>query len=348
MALVREAQTNGARKHKACELLHISLRTLERWEQIDGRQDKRRNAKRTSPANQLSEAERKMILTLVNSKEYTDLPVCKIVPCLADEGRYIASESTFYRVLRAEKQLAHRGQSKPARHHKPTAYEARKANQVWSWDISYLPTHIVGLYFYLYLVMDVFSRKIVGWSIHEEQNAEHASALIKQTCLDEQVLKEQVVLHSDNGKPMRGMTMLAMLESLGVTPSFSRPSVSDDNPYSESLFRTIKYHPTFPMTTRFDGIEAARNWMEQFAHWYNTQHLHSGLNFVTPQQRHTGEDKDILAKRRRVYEMAKRQRPERWSGQTRNWSLPEVVTLNPDRKTKKKSQMEDESALMAA
>lgn len=348
LMLVKEACANGARKSKACELLNISLRTLERWEKPDGIQDKRHCADRPSQANQLSEDERRMILTIANSPEYRDLPPCKIVPCLADEGRYVASESTFYRVLRAEKQLAHRQLSKPSKHHKPKAYTANGANQVWSWDISYLPTTIFGRYFYLYAVIDIFSRKIVGWSIHEAENAEFASWLIKQACLDEGVSRDELVLHSDNGKPMKGTTMLAMLEMLGVIPSFNRPSVSDDNPFSESLFKTIKYHPTFPIATRFDTIEDARCWMERFVGWYNNQHLHSGLKFMTPQQRHTGADKAISENRHHVYEIAKRKNPERWSRHTRNWFLPEAVTLNPDRKVNMKKSDVHDAFLQAA
>jgi len=315
-------------------LLNISLRTLERWEKPEGNQDKRSCATRQSQANELTEEERTMILTIANSKEYCDLPPCKIVPSLADKGQYIASESSFYRILRAEKQLKHRLKSKPAKHHKPDEYIASGPNQVWSWDISYLPTTVRGLYFYLYLIVDIYSRKIVGWSIHEQESSEHASSLIKQACLDEGVRQDQLVLHSDNGKPMKGVMMMSMLEMLGVVPSFSRPSVSDDNPFSESLFRTVKYHPTFPAVTKFNIITEARIWMEKFNIWYNTEHMHSGLKFITPQQRHTGIDKNILGKRDLVYKMAKQQKPERWARHTRNWSLPDYVTLNPDKKNK--------------
>ena len=334
VALVKEAHTNGARKKTACALLNISLRTLERWGKPIGAADKRCCAKRPLQSNQLTEEERSMIIDIVNSREYCDLPPCKIVPRLADEGRYIASESTFYRVLHAENQLTHRQRSRPASHRKPKSYITYGPNQVWSWDISYLSTTVHGLYFYLYAVIDIFSRKIVGWSIHEKENADYGSALVKQACLDESVKQWQLVLHSDNGKPMKGATMLAMLEKLGVIPSFSRPSVSDDNPYSESLFKTVKYHPSFPIILRFDTIEEARIWMEKFVDWYNTQHLHSGLKFVTPMQRHSGLDKAILDKRHHVYQMAKSDKPERWAGNTRNWVLPKAVTLNPDRKSK--------------
>lgn len=334
LSLINEAYVNGARKYKACELLNITLRTLERWEKPEGTNDKRSCAIRQSQANQLTEEEIAMVLTVANSKEYCDLPPCKIVPSLADKGQYIASESTFYRVLRSKKQMTHRQKSNPAKHHKPAEYIANGSNQVWSWDISYLPTTVRGLYFYLYLIVDIYSRKIVGWSIHEQESSEHASALIKQACLDENVQKNQLVLHSDNGKPMKGAMMMSMLEMLGVVPSFSRPSVSDDNPYSESLFRTVKYHPTFPATTKFNVAADARIWMEMFTNWYNTQHLHSGLKFVTPHQRHTGEDKNILDKRNLVYKMAKQQNPERWARHTRNWSLPDQITLNPNKKNR--------------
>lgn len=330
--LIDEACQAGARKSKACELLHISIRSIERWNNADESYDKRKQSKRV-PANKLTKEQRNMVLETANSISYQNLPPSKIVPMLADEGRYIASESTFYRILREERQLAHRLLSRPSKHHKPKEYTASGANQVWSWDITYLPTQILGRYFYLYLVMDIYSRKIVGWSIHEVQSAEHGAKLIKQAHLDEGV-PHGVVLHSDNGGPMKGLTMLAMLETLGVVPSFSRPSVSDDNPYSEALFKTLKYHPTFPLLTKFLTVLGARVWCEQFVRWYNNQHLHSALKFVTPHQRHTGEDIQIREKRCLVYNLAKTQNPERWSGNARNWDLPITVTLNPCRKNK--------------
>jgi len=346
--LIQEACAHGSRKRKACDLLDISLRTLERWEKPAGITDKRSCANRPAQANQLTEEEKSMIIAIANSEAYRDLPPCKIVPLLADEGRYIASESSFYRVLRAVKQLTHRQSSKSKRQHKPKAYTAKCANQVWSWDVSYIPTTVFGIYFYLYMIVDIFSRKIVGWSIHERENSGYASCLIKQACLDENIREDELVLHSDNGKPMKGALMLATLEKLGVIPSFSRPSVSDDNPYSESLFRTVKYHPTYPSVSRFNTIKEARNWMEQFVNWYNTQHLHSGIKFVTPQQRHSGMDKAILKNRHGVYQMAKRQKPARWSRDTRNWSFPEIVTLNPDKKGCKTGVNKYERRLVAA
>jgi len=329
--LINEACAAGARKYKACKLLGVTMRTVERWEKEDGLIDKRKQTTR-SPANKLSNKERNIMLTIANSKMYQNLPPCKIVPMLADEGRYIASESTFYRVLRAENQLAHRQLSRPAKHHKPEAYEATRANQIWSWDISYLPTQVRGLYYYLYMIVDVFSRKIVGWSVHEVESSEYAAKLINQACLDEKINRNQIVLHSDNGSSMKGATMLAMLQTLGVIPSFSRPSVSDDNPYSEALFKTLKYHSTFPKWSKFAEINAARKWCEKFVFWYNQVHLHSALKFVTPIQRHNGEDAIIRHKRHLIYQMAKKRNPERWSKNSRDWTLPEIVTLNPNKK----------------
>ena len=331
--LISEACLAGARKRKACEAIGLSVRTLERWEKDNGCHDQRKTVQRT-PANKLTQEQRDMVITTANNVVYRDLPPCKIVPLLADHGKYIASESTFYRILRAENQLQHRLSSRPAKHHKPDEYVATGPNQVWSWDISYLPTQVTGLYFYLYMIVDIYSRKIVGFSVHDQELAVHASHLITQACFDENVSENQLVLHADNGGPMKGATMLATLEKLGVVPSFSRPSVSDDNPYSEALFRTLKYHPTFPMLDKFETIVSARQWTEKFVIWYNNVHLHSGLKFVTPQQRHSGADKEIRAKRHQVYQAAKAEHPERWAGDTRNWSLPDRVTLNPNKKAR--------------
>lgn len=333
LALINEACLSGARKHKACEVINISLRTIERWEKADNVEDKRKLTKRI-PANKLTLEQQNMVLNIANNKIYQDLPPCKIVPLLADQGQYIASEATFYRILKANKQLTHRQLSKAMKHHKPQAYYAISPNKVWTWDISYLPSNIKELYYYLYLIIDIFSRKIVGFSVHINESSEHAANLITQACIDENIMREQIVLHSDNGGPMKGATMLATLERLGVLPSFSRPSVSDDNPYSESLFRTLKYHPMFPRMSKFCNINIARDWCEEFVNWYNTKHLHSGLKFITPQQRHNGLDQMIMINRDKVYTSAKQLHPERWSRNTRNWELPQFVSLNPNKKDK--------------
>ncbi|MCU7890057.1 MAG: integrase core domain-containing protein [Candidatus Thiodiazotropha sp. (ex Lucinoma aequizonata)] len=161
-------------------------------------------------------------------------------------------------------------------------------------------------------MMDIYSRKIIGWEIHENETADHASLLIRKACLAEGISKQGLVLHSDNGSPMKGATMLATLQRLGVVPSFSRPSVSNDNPYSESLFGTMKYTPAFS-SKPFESLGAARDWVYDFVHWYNEEHRHSGIQFVTPSQRHSGEEQSILVNREAVYDTVKQRNPERWS-----------------------------------
>lgn len=332
--LIEEACTAGARLTKACQVVGLSPRTVQRYRQ-DGqiRADARKAAAaRRVPANKLSEEERAIVLATANQPQYAHLPPGQIVPDLADKGRYLASESTLYRILRQENQLAHRNRSKAPRHERPEPLQASGPNQLWSWDITYLPTTVRGLFFYLYLFIDLYSRKIVGWEVYAEESAEHAASTFRKAYLREGVAGQELTLHSDNGSPMKGATMLGTLHKLGVETSFSRPSVSNDNAYSEAMFRTLKYHPGFPEKP-FDTLEEARQWVAGFQHWYNEQHRHSALKFVTPAQRHRGEDREILRRRAALYEDAKAKCPERWSGNSRNWARPEMVTLNPQNRS---------------
>ena len=341
--LIGEAVSTGARQYKACEVIEIDSRTLRRWQkQLSEEQeltDRRKESAFTrTPANKLTEEERKQIVEVCNQPEYKSLPPSQIVPMLADKGEYIASESSYYRVLREEDQVNRRGRSEPPQTiTKPKGYKAENPNEVWSWDITYLASSLKGSFYYLYLIEDIFSRKIVGWEIHGKESAAHASLLIRKACLSEGIHQEGLVLHSDNGSPMKGVTMLATLQNLGIVPSFSRPSVSDDNPYSESLFRTLKYTPSFPAKP-FESIEAARKWVYEFVQWYNNEHRHSGVQFVTPGQRHNGEDKEILEKRQAVYEAAKERNPRRWSGEIRDWNPVTEVWLNPPKEIRAEEQ----------
>jgi len=329
--LINTAYASGAAREKACECLGISLRTFQRWTQTEYvKTDARPTAVRPEPSNKLTQAERDEMLVICNSVQYQSMPPSQIVPALADLGQYIASESSFYRVLKAANQDQRRGKVRaPNVHKKPKACKATQANQVWSWDITYLATTVLGRFYRLYLIMDIYSRKIVGWEIHTNETAEHASVLIKKASLAEGVSHRGLILHSDNGSPMKGATMLATLQKLGIVPSFSRPSVSDDNPYSESLFRTLKYTPSYP-SQPFSSLDEARQWVSHFVTWYNEEHHHSGIQFVTPADRHNGRDQEVLSKRKTVYSKAKERHPERWSGDIRNWTKVEVVWLNPD------------------
>ena len=335
---INESVDAGARKEKACKELGLSIRTVQRWTKGDEvKADQRPLAQRPAPKNKLSEEERARVLEVCNQPEYASLPPSQIVPKLADKGDYIASESSFYRILNEADQCHHRGRSKAAHPNKaPATHTATMANQVWSWDISYLPSIVRGLFYYLYLVEDIYSRKIVGWEVHDSENGNLAAELMHRTVIAEQCFRTPLVLHSDNGSPMKSYTLQSKLADLGITPSHSRPRVSNDNAYSESLFRTLKYCPQWP-SQGFASLEEARDWVKDFVNWYNHEHCHSKIRFVTPAQRHRGEDKVILEKRHNVYELARTKHPERWSGETRNWNPIGEVTLNPERMEEKEA-----------
>jgi putative transposase len=324
--LIDEAVAAGARRWRACETLGLTVRTIERWDDdADGR-----HGPNQVPANKLSDAERRKLIAVATSVEFRDQPPSQIVPQLATRGEYVASESTFYRVLRAADLQHHRGRARPSTA-RPHEHVATAPWQVASWDITYLRSHVSGAFFYLYLVEDVWSRKILGWEVYDVESADLAAALVERIRVEAgpDIDLAGWVLHSDNGGPMKGATMLATLQRLGVVPSFSRPSVSDDNPFIESLFRTMKYGPEYP-ASGFGSIEQARSWVAQFGAWYNHEHQHSSIGYVTPAERHAGDDVAILAKRRATYARARSRHPERWARHTRPWSRPATVTLNPE------------------
>ncbi len=334
LELILEACKAGARKHLAAELLGLPLRTVQRWEK-DGFDDHRKGS-RAVPGNKISQKDREQIIAVLTSSEFGDFNPHQIVPKLADQGVYLGSEATMYRLLREQEMNKHRLSSQAEARKRPEAYIATGSNQVWSWDITYLPARVKGRFFYLYMIMDVYSRKAVGYQVYDCESGELAAALITDTCNQEKVQEDQLVLHSDNGGPMKAFTMLAKLEALGVMPSFSRPRISNDNPYSESLFRTMKYRPEYPEQP-FEDLNCAREWAEKFSQWYNKEHLHSGICFVTPVDRHEGKDIEILEKRHQVYQEAKACHPERWSGETRNWKHIGEVALNKRNTSAKKN-----------
>ncbi|CAP63924.1 transposase, IS3 family (plasmid) [Cupriavidus taiwanensis LMG 19424] len=294
ISLIREAERSGCRLAQACDELGLSLRTFQRWvrEGDEVVADARTTTERPAPANKLSEAERQQILAVANSVEFASLPPSQIVPTLADRGQYVASESSFYRVLRSASQQHHRGRAR-----KPSAR--------------------------------VVTSHCATGEVHRAESAELAALLMRRASLAEGLAGRPLVLHSDNGSPMKGATMLATLENLGVVASFSRPRVSNDNPYAGSLFRTCKYRPDYPHQA-FDSVDEARAWTQRFVRWYNHEHKPSALKFVTPAQRHSRLAPVVLAHREAVYAEAKARTPARWSGPTRNWSLADEVWLNPE------------------
>jgi putative transposase len=328
-----------ARLSLAAKTIGLSARTIMRWRLSNECVDKRKGPQK-APCGELSSQERQRVLKIANSPEYRDLSPKQIVPKLADMGLYLASESTFYRILREEKQVNHREGSRPASSPRPREHVATGPCQFWSWDITYLRTTINGLFFYLYMIMDVWSRKIVASRVFEKECMQHSATLFSQACLRHEVVPDQLSLHSDNGSPMKGATMLATLQKLGVAASFSRPSVSNDNPFSESLFRTMKYRPEYP-SRPFASIEEAQRWVDAVVDWYNTEHLHSAIRFVTPDDRHYGREVQILAERHRVYEEARSRMPNRWAQSIRNWEPVNVVRLNPVKSSQSRSVLLD-------
>ena len=332
---IAEARAGGARQAPACILAGVDPRTIQRWRKNDGMTggDRRPDAIRPAPSHALTEEERARIVEVANEPRFAQTPPARIVPVLADEGVYIASESSFHRVLRAHGQMNRRGRARPPRPSRPpTTHIATGPGNVWCWDVTFLPATVQGRWFYLYLILDLYSRKIVGFEVHDTDSADHAAHLARRTALAEGIHATPVkpVLHGDNGATLKGTTVLAMLHWLGIEPSYSRPRVSDDNPYAEAVFRTAKYRPEFP-AKGFAELDAARQWAVDFVHWYNDVHRHSGIKYVTPAQRHAGHDRPVLTARHELYQRARQSNPRRWSGQTRDWTPVAAVTLNPER-----------------
>lgn len=329
LSLIADAETGGASLRAACAIVGVSQRTVERWRsRPDG--DDRRCGPRHEAANALSASERARVLAVMTAPEYASLSPKQLVPRLADEGRYLASESTMYRLQHRFGLRSSRRSERRTHVTRATAvHRADRPCQVWSWDITWLPTVVRGRYLYLYVVMDVWSRRIVGWDVCERETAELAASLIQRICVENGVNPQGLILHSDNGKPMRGATMVATLQWLGVVPSFSRPHVSNDNPYSEALFRTLKHTPAYP-SLPFGSTELARKWVARFVAWYNGTHRHSAIRYVTPDERHFGRETAVLARRHAVYARARTKRPARWSRETRNWTPVGTVILNPE------------------
>jgi len=325
LSLIEQSTQSGARLESVCRLLGLSARTVQRWRKPQHAEDKR-PASRRQPANRLSLQERQLALELLRFASHQGLSPRQLVPRLADQGIYVASESTFYRLARGGSSVRANARPRPLAGMPSPAYIAGAPNQLWSWDITYLRGPIRGAFLYLYLVMDLYSRRIMGWQIHHEESAENAARLIRTTCRTNGVDPKGLVLRSDNGRPMRGATLQYTLRRLGILPSFSRPQVSNDNPFSEALFRTLKTRPSYPKEGFSSRVEA-RRWVSTFVTWYNSEHLHRGLGFVTPDDRYSGRDEPLLAQRRALYASVRKTMPSRWSLLTRCWAPGPPVML---------------------
>lgn len=330
-----EARNNGASLKGCAKVVNLSPRTLTRWQAgLDGPAagDKRSTAPRPKQANQLTPEERQEIIEICTSPRFASLPPAQIVATLMDEGIYVASESSFYRVLADHKLNKHRGRArKPAATKPRPNYHAYSPNQIWAWDITWLPSKVSGIYFKLYFILDIFSRKIVAHEAFTEENAHHSAELLRRAHLSENIAAQAspLVLHGDNGSPLKAATVLGLMHQLEITPSHSRPRVSNDNAFAESLFRTTKYHPSYP-PDGFTSLDHARQWAENFVNYYNAEHKHRALNFVTPQQKHCGEDVELLENRKEILEQKRLENPTRWiAKKVRNCASTTSVNLYP-------------------
>lgn len=321
--LIKEAQTNGARLWKACEALEISVSTFRRWS--DGHlKDRRKGASKNIP-QKFSIEEKQSIIDVCCSKEYRDDNPYKIHASLLDKGIYIGSISSYYRFLREYGLISCRGNTKPAQSHsKPPEKEATGPNQVWCWDITWLPLDVRGLFYYAYVIIDIWDRSIVKWAIHDREDDALSKELFQHALRDNGY--PDVWVHSDNGNPMKGVSLLALFYSLGICNSYSRPRISNDNPFIESWFKTLKYGVSYP--GKFSSIEEAREWFASFVAGYNNSHSHSGMHFITPQQVRSGQYESIINNRNQVMMEAKSRNPQRWSRHVKQLPEEHIVTLN--------------------
>jgi putative transposase len=285
-------------------------------------------AARPAPKQALSAEERAKVRAELNSERFMDRAPRQVYATLLDEGTYLCHWRTMYRILEAHAEVRERRQQRqhPV-YHKPELL-AEGPNQVWSWDITKLRGPAKWTHFALYTIIDIFSRYVVGWMIAERESAELAKQLIATAAANQQIEPEQLTLHADNGKPMKAKTLALLLSDLGVNKSHSRPYVSDDNPFSEAQFKTLKYHPDYP--DRFGCIQDARSWARPFFQWYNYQHYHTGLNLLTPASVHYGQADDIRRQRQAVLAAAYAQRPQRFvHGEPIVMGAPAAVWINP-------------------
>ncbi len=322
--MIKESIKKGARLVKICDVLEISVRTYQRWKS-GNHKDKRKGADKHIP-RKLTEEEKDEIIKVSSSDEFKDSTPYEIVIILLEKMKYIASISSFYRVLKAADLLHHRSNKrKGSKQTAPPEKVATGRNQVWTWDITWLPSFIKGHFYYSYMIIDIWDRSIVGWEIHESESEEHARSLFQRTLSQQEY--PDVHIHSDNGNPMKGMTLLALLYVLGCKNSFSRPRVSNDNPFIESFFGTMK--TSFKYPGKFESIEQEREWLASFVDWYHTKHRHSGIHYFTPQQMRNGEFKTLVEKRNRTMLLAAAKNPHRWSSKVKQWKTDHTVYLNP-------------------
>jgi len=282
---------------------------------------------RLKPACALSDAQRQTVLDVMHEERFVDIAPPQIWATLIDEGRYLCSMRTMYRILESENEVKERRNQRRANYAKPELLATRQ-NEVWSWDISKLKGPAKWTYFYLYVILDIYSRYVVGWMVAHRESAKLAEKLIKETCLKQGINKDQLTLHADRGSSMKSKCVALLLSDLGVTKTHSRPHVSNDNPFSESQFKTLKYRPEFP--DRFGSIEDARAFCQNFFNWYNNEHHHSGIALMTPHAVHYGQAALVTKGRQVALDLAYQRYPERFINKAPKAPvLPAAVWINP-------------------
>ena len=286
------------------------------------------SVRRPAPARALKEQERIQVRDTLNSERFQDQAPRQVWARLLDEGIYLCGWRTMYRILEAYKEVRERrNQLRHPSYTKPELL-ATAPNQLWSWDITKLKGPAKWVYYYLYVILDVFSRYVVGWMVAEQESKELAEPLIETSCQRQGIGRDQLTLHADRGSVMIASTLAQLLSDLGVTPSHARPHVPDDNPFSEAQFKTMKYQPDFP--PRFGALADARAWARTFFSWYNQEHYHTGLALLTPAMVHYGQAPQRQAQRQQVLQAAYAAHPERFvRGQPQVPQLPEAVWINP-------------------
>jgi putative transposase len=283
---------------------------------------------RSAPVRALSDPEREAVHQTLNSERFADQAPREVYATLLDEGRYLCSPSTMYRVLDEHAEVRERrDQLRHPAYAKPELL-ATHPKQVWSWDITKLLGPVKWTYYYLYVLLDIFSRYVVGWLIADRESGALAELLITETCAKQQIARDQLTIHADNGGPMIAKPVALLMNDLGVLPSHSRPHVPNDNPFSEAQFKTMKYQPDYP--ERFGSLVDARTWAQAFFPWYNEEHHHSGIGFMTPAAMHSGEAARLFTERQRTLSAAYAAHPERFvKGRPIPPALPTAVWINP-------------------
>ena len=309
----------------ACDALAVPRASFYRWRDRDKHCTK--DHCRPAPPLALTNDERKDVLEILHEERFVDQAPREVYSALLDEGIYLCSVRTMYRILEENQELRERRNQLSHPSYKKPEILATAPNQVWSWDITKLKGPVKWTYYYLYVILDIFSRYVVGWMVAHREQSSLASKLIEQSCEKQGIQQKQLIVHADRGPSMTSKPVALLLADLGVTKSHSRPYTSNDNPYSESQFKTMKYRPEFP--ERFGAIEDARSFCQGFFSWYNTEHYHSGIGFLTPEDVHYGQAEEIIKEREKVLKIAFEKHPNRFKGKVpKPMALPEAVWIN--------------------